>query len=202
MDGEKPVTDGKTASSVFEGIKLDANVVRLILLTACVVIALLAVPLFFIFRNFVTFDALDSYFKVTDSVGPKILHTVTEELDSGYSKNFIFDSTRMADSTMLFYAPANPKVTLSITAQAVAGAFPHLQLLLNNCVIERRDQQFNLYGKDVTKKLEECGPDQPNLHTLKIVLEDELPKSTTIRISLLVLVKNRIRARLAEKVEK
>lgn len=203
MDDDKGTANGdpaksrQSASSVIEGIRLDFNTIKLILVTACVVVVLLTTPLFFVLRNFVTFDALDSYFKVTDSVRPKILQTIKEDLDSGYSRNFIFESDRDVDNTMLFYAPAHEKVTISVSAQAI-GTFPAVTIYLNNCVVESRREAFNVYEKDITDKLEGCGPDQPNLNTLRIALPEGLPGSTTLQIRCLVLVDNRIRAHLGE----
>jgi len=186
-----------SASSVIESVKLDFNTIKLILMTAVAVVALLTVPLFFVFRNFVTFDALDNYFKVTESVQPKILHNIAEDLDSGYSRNFIFEATRDTDSTLLFYAPRHQKVTISVNAQAI-GAFPPVALYLNNCLVESRKETFNFYEKDVTDKLESCVPDEPNLNTLRIALPEGLPKSTTLQISCLILVNNRIHAHLED----
>jgi hypothetical protein len=184
----------ETASKVLDAIKLDFNTIRTIVLTACVVLALISLPLFFLLRNFVTFDALDRYLKVTESVRPKILHTISEELDTGYSKNFIFDSPR-ADNTMLFFAAKNQRVTLSVNEVPIEGGFQPLMLQLNSCNINtgpQRSEALHLYERDLTKELEQCPPDEPNLHTLRIVLPDGLKKGTTLQIKCLVVVYQRV----------
>ena len=194
-----PLTGG--ASALFDAMRLDFNTIKMILLTACVVLALVAVPLFFVLRNFVTFDGLDRYFKVTESVRPKLLATISEVLDSGYSKNFIFDSTRPADNTMLFYVSAKQKVTLSVSAQSL-GTFPATTVYLNTCPIETRTESFHLYEKDLTAKLDSCTPDEPNLHTLKIVLPNGLPQGTTMQMKCLILVSQRVHEHVQESLKK
>lgn len=69
----------KPASKLIESIRLDFATIRIIILTAFGVVTLLAIPLFFVLRNFVTFDALDRYLKVTEAVRPKILRDISEE---------------------------------------------------------------------------------------------------------------------------
>jgi hypothetical protein len=178
------------ASAVIETIKLDVNTIKIVVLTAAVVVALLSVPLLFVLRNFVTFDALDDYFKVTDSVRPKILRAITAGLDTGYSRNFIISSTS-TDSTMLFYALPHQKATLSVSAQSI-GPFPQISLLVNNCLFEERSEPFDLYEKELTDQLDKCNPDKPNLHTLRIVVPGGLQKGTQLQMRCLVLVYQRI----------
>jgi hypothetical protein len=186
------------ANKVIEAIKLDFNTIRLILLTALVVVVLLGTPLFFILSNFVTFDSLDRYFKLTDSVRPKILHNITEELQSGYSKNFIINSP-VSDTSMLFYANISHKVNLSVNADAI-GTFPRLQLLLDNCAIydTKTAKTLHMYEFDLTQGLKSCPPTEPNLHTLRIALLEPLQRGTTLNVSCLVLVSERIREHLEE----
>ena len=123
---EQPINK-ENAPKLLDTIKVDFSTIKTILLTACVVLVLISAPLVFILRNFVTFDALDKYLKVTESVRPKILHTISEELGTGYSKNFILDSGR-SDNTMLFYASQGQRVTLSTDAVVVEGAFQIVNL--------------------------------------------------------------------------
>jgi hypothetical protein len=182
------------ASAVFEAIKLDFNTIKIIVLTAAVVTVLIATPLVLVLSKFVTFDALDDRFKVTDSVRPKILQTIAEGLDTGYSKNFIISSSS-TDNTMLFYASQGQKVTLSISAESI-GPFPQVSVYLNNCPIERepRSERFNWYEKDMTSLLKSymCGPDEPNLHTLRIVVSGGVQSGTELQMKCLVLVYQRI----------
>lgn len=185
------------AAAVFEAIKLDFNTIRIIVLTAGVVLALIATPLYFILRNFVSFDALDDYFKVTARVRPKILSAISEALDAGYSRNFIFDSPRFKDNTMLFYASATQKVTLSVGAEPLAGAFPATALYVNNCLIEKRTEPFHFYEKEITAKLESCPPDELNLHTLRIVFPAGL-KQSAIQLKCLILVNQRVHEHVGE----
>jgi hypothetical protein len=192
LENDQKAPPAQKAAAVLDALKLDFNTIKIILLTACVVLALVAIPLTFMLKHFVSFDALDNYFKLTDSVRPKILHTISEVLDSGYSKNFVFEPNRPADNTMLFYAAPKQKVTLSVSAQISLGNFPATALYLNNCLLETRNEAFHFYEKDVTEKLGACNPDEPNLHTLRIVLPDGLPQKTTIQLKSLVLVYQRV----------
>lgn len=194
--GKSRLTGG--AAAVFEAIKLDFSTIKIIVLTAGVVLALIAIPLYFTLRNFVTFDSLDNYFKVTASVRPKILSAISEVLDTGYSRNFIFDSAHPVDNTMLFHASGAQKVTLSVGAQNSAGAFPATALYVNNCLVETRTEPFHLYEKEVTAKLESCPPDEPNLHTLRIVLPNGLPQGTTLQLKCLILVNQRLHDHVGE----
>jgi hypothetical protein len=196
----RPSSGLKTAARAFDSLKLDFDTIRTILLSAVVVCVLLSVPFFLILKNFVTFDALDKYLKLTESVRPKILHTISEELGSGYSKNFIFQSTRPIDNTMLFYATKKQRVTLSVNAIAASGPPPKIMLQLNGCKIrESSPEPLHLYEFDLTKRLEECGPDEPNLHTLRIALPDGLPQGATYQVKCLVLVYERVREHIDEK---
>jgi hypothetical protein len=185
------------ASKIFEAIKLDYNTIKIIILTASVVVVLVSLPLIFILRNFVTFDVLDSYLRVTESVRPKILHTISEELGTGYSKNFVFDSPH-ADNTMLFYAARNERVTLSIDAIPIEGGFQPLMIQLNGCNIgPERKEELHLYQYDLTKELEQCTSDEPDLHTLRISLPNGLKKGTTLQVRCLIVVYQRVYEHLA-----
>lgn len=204
MSDEKDTAGQSTglgiAARAFDSLKLDFNTIRTILLSAAVVCVLISVPFFFILKNFVTFDALDKYLKLTESVRPKILHTISEELGSGYSKNFIFESTRPSDNTMLFYATKKQRVTLSVNAISVSGEPQPIMLQLNGCnVRDASAEALHLYEFDLTKRLEECGPDEPNLHTLRVVLPNGLPKGATYQVKCLVLVYERVREHIEEK---
>lgn len=184
---EQPINK-ENAPKLLDTIKVDFSTIKTILLTACVVLVLISAPLVFILRNFVTFDALDKYLKVTESVRPKILHTISEELGTGYSKNFILDSGR-SDNTMLFYASQGQRVTLSTDAVVVEGAFQIVNLQVNGCSIgPERTEELHLYEYDLTKHIERCPPDEPNLHTLRVVLPNGLKKGTTLQVKCLVLV--------------
>lgn len=198
----KPSNAG-LASRAFDSLKVDFNTIKTILLTAVAVCVLLSVPLFFMLKNFVTFDALDRYLKLTESVRPKILHTISEELGSGYSKNFIFDATRSADNTMLFYATEKQRVTLSVNAIPVSGDPQPITLQVNGCNVREAlgasGEALHLYEFDLTKRLKECGPDEPNLHTLRIVLPNGLPRGTAYQIKCLVLVYERVHEHIEEK---
>ncbi|MBZ5675747.1 MAG: hypothetical protein LAP61_16010 [Acidobacteriia bacterium] len=194
MDPAEPSKNDKTPAKLFENIKLDFNTIKIVLLTAAVLLVLLAAPMVFILKHFVTFDQLDDYLGVTKSVGPKILHTILEDFDSGYSKNFLFDSDKAissADTALLFHALAHEKVTMSVTAHAI-GAFPKIVLKLNNCVIDTRAEEFHIFEREVTADLERCSPDEPNLHSFKIDFPNGVGKST-VEIRCVVLVNNRIR---------
>jgi len=188
------------AARTLDSLKLDFNTIRTILLSAAVVCVLVSVPIFFILKNFVTFEALDKYLKLTESVRPKILHTISEELGSGYSKNFIIESTH-SDNTMLFYATDKQRVTMSVNAISVSGEPPLINLQVNGCNV-RRDpsaEALHLYEFDLTKILKECGPDEPNLHTLRIVLPNGLAKGATYQVKCLGLVYERVHEHIEEK---
>jgi hypothetical protein len=197
MGDSAPGSTPRSAASVFEALKLDLATIKLILLTAIAVLVLLSIPLFFILKNFVTFDALDNYFKVTDSVRPKIVGTIAEELYSGYSKNFVIDSKRPVDNSMLFYTPPKERVLLTIRTVST-GTFPALSIYLNDCLLVTKNEQFDIDDKDVTSKLDACGPDSPNLNALRIVLPDGPSKDSTLQVKCLVLVTNRIHAHLEQ----
>lgn len=188
------------SSDIFETLKLDFKTVKTVVLTAGVVVVLLAAPLFFVLRNFVTFDALDRYFKLTDSVRPRILNNVAEELHSGYSKNFAITQSS-TDNTLLFYALSHQRVTLSLSAQAI-GPFPQLSLYLNNCVFLSRAEPFQLYERDLSKEIESCPPDEPDLHTLRIALSGVPPKGTVLQVNALVLVSQRIHEHMQDEGKK
>jgi len=192
----EPPSKIEGASKIFEAIKLDYSTIRTILLTALVVCVLASIPLAFILRNFVTFDALDKYLRVTDNIRPKILSDISEELDTGYSKNFLFDSPH-TDNTMLFYATKGQRVTLSVNATPIEGGFQPLALQLNGCAVgPERTEELHMYGHDLTKDIEKCQPDEPNLHTLRIVLTRGLKKDTALQVKCLVLVYERVHGHL------
>jgi hypothetical protein len=200
QSSEQPASESASsqlgAAKILGAIKLDYNTIRTIILTAAVVLVLISLPLIFILRNFVTFDALDSYLRVTESVRPKILHTISEELGTGYSKNFVFDSPH-ADNTMLFYAAQNERVTLSVDAIPVEGGFQPLMIQLNGCNIgPERKEELHLYQHDLTKEIAQCASDEPDLHTLRIALPDGLKKGTTLQVRCLVVVYQRVYERL------
>src|SRR5260370_40461698 len=114
--------------NLFDALKLDFNTIRTILLTAAVVLVLLSAPLLFIMKNFVTFDALDKYIGVTQNVRPKILNTISEELDSGFSRDFFIEygqsmGKARTDNTMLFYSKPSQRVTLLAQATPTSGPF-------------------------------------------------------------------------------
>jgi hypothetical protein len=190
---DEPVT-----AKAVDGLKLDFNTIKIILLTACVVLALLSVPLFYLLRNFVTFDALDRYLKLTESVSPKILHEISEEVVTGYSKNFLIDSTHL-DNTMLFFATKDQRVTLTINATPVEGGFQPLMLQLNGCSIgNKRIDEFHFYERDLTNEMAQCAPDEADLNTLKIILPDGPKKNSTVQVNCLVVVHQRVHRHLKD----
>ena len=177
---------------------MDYNTVKIIVLTTLVMVALFAIPLAFILKNFVTFDALDKYVGLTQNVEPKILHNVSEELASGYSRDFFIDAAPSIgkgkiDNTMLFYALKGQRVTLA--AQAIAsGRFSRVTFQVDGCSINRTwDQPFELLEFELTQQLNTCPPDQPNLHTLRVVLPDGVSSGSQIEIKCLVVVYHRVR---------
>lgn len=187
-----------------DALKLDFGTVRIILVTAAVVLLFLSAPLLFILRNFVTFDTLDKYLRVTQNVRPKILHNISEELDSGFSRDFFIDSTppvgkTKTDNTMLFYATKGQRVTLVAQAIAASGPFSPVSFQVDGCGLNQRwDQPFELLDFDLTKQIDKCSPDQPNLHTLRVVLPSGMSKGSNIEIKCLVIVYHRIHEHIEE----
>ncbi|MGB6775424.1 MAG: hypothetical protein WBD25_04835 [Terriglobales bacterium] len=167
-------------------------------MTASVVVVLLAIPLVFVLRNFVTFDALDSYLGVTQNVQPKILHNISEELDSGYSRDFFIDpggsgGAPRVDNTMLFYSTPGQRVSLVAQATEISGPFSTVTFQVDGCSVNRQwDQPFSLLDFDLTKALGQCSSDQPNLHTLRVVLPRGALKGSNMEIKSLVVVYHRV----------
>jgi len=190
-----------TASRVLESLSLDFKTVRTIILSALVVCTLLSVPLFFILKNFVTFDALDKYLRLTDSVRPKILNAISEELSSGYSRNFIFSAAQSVDNTMLFHASQKRRVTLSISGTPLFGGPQSILLQLNGCVLREWSAPDlpQMYDFDITKKLEDCLPDRRDLHTLRISFRNRLPEGAVYQVKCLVLVYERVYKQIEDK---
>jgi len=192
-----PAQPNKSLSS-FENLKTDFGTIRLILLTASVVVVLLAIPLVFILRNFVTFDALDSYLGVTQNVQPKILHNISEELASGYSRDFFIDpagsgSATRVDNTMLFYAIPGQRVSLVAQATEISGPFSPVSFQVDGCSLNQQwNQPFSLLEYDLTKTLGQCSSDQPNLHTLRVILPKGAFKASNMEIKSLVVVYHRV----------
>jgi hypothetical protein len=190
----------KTAALASEGLGLDFKTVKIIVLTTLAVCALLSVPLFFIMKNFVTFDTLDKYLKLTDSVRPKILHSISEQLSFGYSKNFIFDSTQSIDNTMVFYAAEKQQVTLTINGTSLFGGPQPVMLQINNCVLRASSSEpLLLIDFDLTPKLQACPPEQNNFHTLRIIFPNSLPKGSAYQVKSLVLVYERVHDHIEDK---
>jgi hypothetical protein len=144
----------------------------------------------------VTFDALDKYLRLTESVRPKILRAISEELTSGYSRNLIFNAAQNADNTMLFHASQKQRVTLSISGTPLFGGSQPILVHLNGCVLrEWSSAEPPLMSDfDLTKKLQDqdCQPDQHDLHTLRITFRNELPKGVVSQVRCLVLVYERV----------
>ena len=191
-------------SSLFDALKLDFSTIRTILLTAVVVLALLSVPLLFIMRNFVTFDALDKYIGVTQNVRPKILNTISEELDSGYSRDFFIEYEQSigkakTDNTMLFYAKPGQRVTLVAQATPTSGPFSPVSFQIDGCTLDKRwDEPFELLDFDISPTLAKCPPNQPSLHSLRIILPAGLLKNSNIEVECLVIVYHRVREHIQE----
>ena len=185
-------------AGTFQGLKTDFGVIRTILLTAAVVVVLLAVPLIFILRNFVTFDALDKYLGVTQNVRPKILHNISEELDSGYSRDFFIDAAESAgkpktDNTMLFYSLRGQRVSLVAQGAEISGPFSPVSFQVDGCGVNQQwDRPFFLLDFDLTRALGQCSSDQPNLHTLRVILPKGPLKGSNIEIKCLVVVYHRV----------
>ena len=197
--GTTPVKE--PAAGWLEGLKLDFATIRTIVLTACVVAVLISVPLVFILKNFVTFDALDSYLKLTDSVRPKILHTISEELESGYSQNFILDE-HSAVPTMLFYAADGQRVTLTLDSIPIAGSSVPIKLQLNGCniPISGASEPLHVYNYPLSDLLNQCRPNEQNLHELRVVLPAGI-KGSTVQVKCLILVYERVHEHLKEATE-
>jgi hypothetical protein len=193
----RPVSPEKPLQS-FGGLKADFETIRLILITAAVVVTLMAVPLFFILRNFVTFDALDKYVGVTQNVQPKILQSISEELDSGYSRDFFIDSSlplgsAKADNTMLFYSTPGQRVVLIAQGAEISGPFSPVSFQVDGCAINQVwEQPFSLLEFDLSKPLTQCSSDQPNLHTLRVILPKPPKKGSNMEIKSLVVVYHRV----------
>ncbi len=191
-------------SSLFDTLKLDYSTIKTILLTAVVVILFLSAPLLFVMRNFVTFDALDKYIGVTQNVRPKILNTIAEELDSGYSRDFFIEygqsiGKAKTDNTMLFYAKPGQRVTLVAQATPTSGPFSPVSFQIDGCTLDKRwDEPFELLDFDISPSLAKCPPNQPNLHSLRIILPDGLLKDSNIEVKCLVIVYHRVREHLQE----
>src|SRR5215472_3121403 len=98
-------------------------------------------PLIWVLSHFVSYADLDRTFKFTDYERPQILHAVTEQLDTGYSKNFIINSPQ-ADNTMLFYALPGHRVRVSVDAKS-RGSFPPITVYINRCPMDKRTEDFH-----------------------------------------------------------
>lgn len=201
-EAEKAVRDKQP--SVFDALKVDFVTIKTIVLTAAVVVVLLSTPLFFILKNFVTFDALDKYLGVTRNVRPKILNTVSEELDSGYSKDFFIEygqpvGKAKTDNTMLFYATPGQRVTIVAQATTISGPFSPVTFQIDGCALEKRwDEPFDLLDFDISPHLAKCPSNQPNLHTLRLILPDGPQRNSNIEVKCLVVVYHRIHEHLQE----
>ena len=179
------------------GLKADFEAIKLILLTAAVVLILLTVAFIFILRSFVTFDALDRYLSLTQNVRPKILHNISEELDSGYSRDFFIRSgsgdVSKTDNTMLFYATRGQRVSLIAQATEISGVFSPVTFQIDGCSIDHQwDEPFSLLDFDLSKQLGQCSSDQPNVHTLRVVLPKGSTKGSNMEIKCLVVVYHRV----------
>jgi len=193
--GSKPEVSsgGVAASHLFDSVKLDLNAIKIILLTAFAVICLLSVPAVYILRNFVTFEALDHYLNLTEGISPKILHSISEEIESGYSKNIILDSPHSHDNTLIFYAAKDQKVALTMDVTTRSGTYQSLGVQVDGCDIGVKSETTHLYSRDLTAKINECGQsDEPSIHSLRVYTKDPLKPGTALDISCLVLVFERV----------
>ena len=200
----EPKTNSEDRLQSFASLKTDFNTVKIIVLAAGVVLALVAMPLFFVLRNFVTFDALDKYVGVTKNIRPKILQNISEELDSGYSRDFFLkpgspsSDSRLAaetktDNTMLFYSTPGQRVSLIAKATEISGPFSPVSFQVDGCGVKQIwDEPFSLLDFDLTKFLSECSSDQPNLHTLRVVLPEGFKTGSNMEIKSLVIVYHRV----------
>lgn len=194
-EGTEPEATGAglTASHLFESVKLDLNAIKIILLTAFGLICLLCVPAVYFLRNFVTFEALDQYLNLTKGISPKILHSISEEIESGYSKNIILDSPHSHDNALIFYAAKDQKVTLTMDVTTRSGTYQPLGVQVDGCDIGVKTDTTHIYGRDLTAKINECGQsDEPSIHSLRVYTKDPLKPGTALDISCLVLVFERV----------
>ena len=194
-------SDKSTASIAkkLDAIKVDYQTVRVIVLTTAVVVVLLSIPVFWLLSHFITFDELDTRFKVSDSIRPRILDHIPEEIEAGYSKNFFVDDSHV-DDPMIFSATRDQKVKLFIDVSTSPGlAVQPVQLQFNgSCRIDPLGDSTHTGGNgwDLTPTFQKCSP--RDINTLRIVLP-ELKKGTKMQVQCLLLVSERLHDSMGKK---
>jgi hypothetical protein len=184
-------------SNLWKSVAVDFKTIRIIVLTAAVVVFLCSIPILFILRNFVTFEALDKYLKVTESVSPRILHTISEEIETGYSKNVVLDSPQSHDNTLVFYAAKDEKILLTLDVYMRAGQYQNVGIQVDGCDIGvgQQDNTVHLYNRDITSLIAKCAQDnEPSVHTLRVYTQQPLKPQTNMDIRCLVLVFEKLHA--------
>jgi hypothetical protein len=195
-DSEKTSSD-PPLSNLWKSVVVDFKTIRIVVLTAAVVVSLCSIPFLFILRNFVTFDALDKYLKVTESVSPRILHTISEEIETGYSKNIVLDSPQSHDNTLLFYAAKDQKILLTLDVYMRAGQYQNVGIQVDGCDVGvgQQDNTVHLYNRDITPLVTKCAQDnEPSVHTLRVYTLEPLKPQTGMDIRCLILVYEKLHA--------
>ncbi len=186
--------ESKKLSDLLEPLKTDMKTIRIILLTAVAVVLLISPLLLFLLKNFVTYDVWDRYLHLTEGVRPKILHEIPAELNTGYSKTFIFRSDLSGstmDNSMVFYATKDQRVFLKAWVTSIEGTFQPVKFQVNGtCVFGLEPEQPPIIDHEITKNIREECPDREatNLHLLKVILPAGVNKSSTLQVTCLILI--------------
>lgn len=186
------------AAKAWESIKVDYGIIRVIVLTAAAVFALLMIPMLWMLTHFVTFDQLDAMFKVSESMRPKILDRIPEEIEAGYAKNFFVDNSH-TDDPMIFAATAGQHVTLTIDVSSYQGlTVQPVQFQLNGqCTIDPLGDESHVSAWDLSPTFQKCKPREIN--TLRIVVPSGLKKGIKMQVQCVLLVGQKIHDPLARK---
>jgi hypothetical protein len=78
-------------------------------------------------------------------------------------------------------------------AAELSGPFSPVSFQVDGCGVNQVwDQPFSLLDFDLSRPLTQCSSDQPNLHTLRVILPMGPKKGSTMEIKSLVVVYHRV----------
>jgi len=142
----------------------------------------------FLGRNSFAPKILDQIF----GLSAYVLTEITERVDSGYSRTFIFTPNSMdKNCDLLFFAEKGQPVKVTINGTSRGSKLSTFKVFVDNAPWEHaRELPFNIVHADITDKLKYDQPPGANIHILRFI-PAQLEEDALIVLECLVLVYNK-----------
>ena len=153
----------------------------------------------FLLKKLITFDSVDGALDLTKQIRPKILTSISEQIEAGFSRIITLDSKSTPeaslDNVLIFHATEHDQVFLMIAVQPRKGDFQPVQMQVDGCpILLRNPRDAHIDNHEITDEMKHCEhSDVPGIHSLRIFPRAQpLRENTILDVSVVVVVLERV----------